>query len=59
MATTSKRVPVLFRPASRLTRHVLLIAFGLFMLYPLLWMVSSSVKPEELIFRSPAWSPRR
>jgi multiple sugar transport system permease protein len=57
MATTSKRVPVLFRPASRLTKHALLIVFGLFMLYPLLWMVSSSVKPEELIFREPGLVP--
>ncbi|MGI5327688.1 carbohydrate ABC transporter permease [Actinomadura nitritigenes] len=57
MATKSKRAPVLFRPASRLTRHVLLIVFGLFMLYPLLWMVSSSVKPENLIFREPGLLP--
>ncbi|MFI6509123.1 MULTISPECIES: carbohydrate ABC transporter permease [Streptosporangium] len=57
MATTSKRVPVLFRPAPRLVRHVLLIAFGLFMLYPLLWMISSSIKPEELIFREPGLVP--
>ncbi|MFB9680179.1 carbohydrate ABC transporter permease [Streptosporangium vulgare] len=57
MATTSKRVPVLFRPAPRLLRHVLLIGAGLFMLYPLLWMVSSSFKPEELIFREPGLMP--
>ncbi|WP_436757778.1 carbohydrate ABC transporter permease [Streptosporangium sp. V21-05] len=57
MATTSKRVPVLFRPAPRLLRHVLLIGAGLFMLYPLLWMVSSSFKPEELIFREPGLVP--
>jgi multiple sugar transport system permease protein len=57
MATTSKRVPVLFRPAPRLVRHLLLIGFGLFMLYPLLWMVSSSIKPEELIFREPGLVP--
>ncbi|GAA2127569.1 carbohydrate ABC transporter permease [Actinomadura napierensis] len=50
-------MPVLFRPASRLTRHVLLIVFGLFMLYPLLWMVSSSIKPENLIFREPGLLP--
>ena len=31
--------------------HVLLIAGGATMLYPLLWMVSSSFKPETLIFR--------
>ncbi|MEU4408547.1 carbohydrate ABC transporter permease [Streptosporangium sp. NPDC023963] len=57
MATTSKRVPVLFRPAPRLLRHLLLIGAGLFMLYPLLWMVSSSFKPEELIFREPGLMP--
>ncbi|MFF5113801.1 carbohydrate ABC transporter permease [Streptosporangium sp. NPDC000509] len=57
MATTSKRVPALFRPAPRLVRHLLLIAAGLLMLYPLLWMVSSSFKPEELIFREPGLMP--
>jgi multiple sugar transport system permease protein len=57
MATTSKRVPALFRPAPRLVRHLLLIVSGLFMLYPLLWMVSSSLKPEELIFREPGLIP--
>lgn len=62
MATTTRRpanrrTPVLFRPASRLTKHVLLIAFGLFMLYPLLWMISSSLKPEDVIFREPGLIP--
>ncbi|MFF3444860.1 carbohydrate ABC transporter permease [Streptosporangium sp. NPDC002721] len=57
MATRSKRVPVLFRPAPRALRHLLLIGAGLFMLYPLLWMVSSSFKPEELIFREPGLMP--
>jgi multiple sugar transport system permease protein len=57
MATRSKRVPALFRPAPRLVRHLLLIVSGLFMLYPLLWMVSSSLKPEELIFREPGLIP--
>jgi multiple sugar transport system permease protein len=41
----------------RLLTHVLLIGFGLLMLYPLLWMVSSAVKPEELIFREPGLIP--
>jgi multiple sugar transport system permease protein len=40
-----------------LGKHVLLIAFGLTMLYPLLWMVSSSVKPDALIFRDPSLIP--
>lgn len=35
----------------RTLQHVVLIAFGFTMLYPLLWMISSSIKPEELIFR--------
>ena len=40
-----------------LGKHVLLIVFGLTMLYPLLWMVSSSLKPDELIFRDPSLLP--
>lgn len=43
----------------RLLRHVLLIGFGLIMLYPLLWMVSSSMKPTAEIFRDPSIWPRR
>jgi multiple sugar transport system permease protein len=39
-------------------KHALLIAFGLVMLYPLLWMVSSSVKPTDTIFRDPGLWPR-
>jgi multiple sugar transport system permease protein len=31
--------------------HTGLIAFGLLLLYPLLWMLSSSFKPTEIIFR--------
>ncbi|MEU7855888.1 carbohydrate ABC transporter permease [Nonomuraea sp. NPDC049141] len=60
MATRSKPAPLLFRPlprGSRLFKHLLLIGFGLVMLYPLLWMVSSSLKPEELIFREPGLWP--
>ncbi|MEV0617526.1 carbohydrate ABC transporter permease [Nonomuraea sp. NPDC050404] len=41
----------------RLTKHALLIGFGLVMLYPLLWMVSSSVKPDATIFRDPSIWP--
>ncbi|MDP4511077.1 carbohydrate ABC transporter permease [Nonomuraea turcica] len=59
MATPSRPIPVLFRPikGGRLVKHVLLIGFGLVMLYPLLWMISSSLKPEELIFREPGLWP--
>jgi multiple sugar transport system permease protein len=50
---------VLFRPlrGGPVVKHILLIGFGLVMLYPLLWMVSSSLKPEELIFREPGLWP--
>jgi multiple sugar transport system permease protein len=60
MATRSKPIPFLFRPlprGNRLLKHLLLIGFGLIMLYPLLWMISSSLKPEELIFREPGLWP--
>jgi multiple sugar transport system permease protein len=41
----------------RLLMHLGLIAFGLTMLYPLLWMLSSSFKPTELIFKEPGLWP--
>lgn len=31
-------------------KHTLIIAFGLLMLYPVLWLLSSSFKPNSLIF---------
>ncbi|MCP2344931.1 carbohydrate ABC transporter permease [Nonomuraea roseoviolacea] len=59
MATRSNAVPFLFRPmrGGRLLKHLMLAGFGLLMLYPLLWMISSSLKPEELIFREPGLLP--
>jgi multiple sugar transport system permease protein len=41
----------------RLLKHAFLIVFGLSMLYPLLWMLSSSFKPTERIFREPGLWP--
>ena len=41
----------------RLVKHFLLIGFGVAMLYPLLWMLASSVKPTELIFKEPGLWP--
>ncbi|MDI6942240.1 MULTISPECIES: carbohydrate ABC transporter permease [Microbacterium] len=35
---------------SRFLRHVVIAGVGLFMLYPLLWMLSSSFKPDDRIF---------
>lgn len=37
-------------PKNNLVRHVVLIAFGFLMLYPLLWMLKSSLTPEIDIF---------
>ena len=42
----------------RILFHVILIAGALVMLYPLLWMVSSSLKPKELIFTDLTLWPR-
>jgi multiple sugar transport system permease protein len=39
-------------------RHGVLIAAAFVMLYPLLWMVASSFKPEQLIFSEPGLIPR-
>ncbi|PZF85297.1 sugar ABC transporter permease [Jiangella anatolica] len=41
----------------RLLKHAALIVFGFAMLYPLLWMVSSSFKPSDLIFRDASLIP--
>lgn len=40
-----------------LLKHAGLIAFGFVMLYPLLWMLASSFKPNALIFREPGLIP--
>jgi multiple sugar transport system permease protein len=42
---------------SSVLKHVGLIAFGFVMLYPLLWMLASSFKPNALIFREPGLIP--
>lgn len=42
----------------RILLHVALLAGALVMLYPLLWMLSSSLKPEHLIFTEPGLWPR-
>lgn len=40
-------------------RHVVIIALGLLMLYPVLWLVMSSFKPNETIFSDPGLWPKR
>ncbi|MGW4792436.1 carbohydrate ABC transporter permease [Nonomuraea sp. NPDC004297] len=38
-------------PWKRFGKHLLLCLIGALLIYPLLWLISSSVKPDELIFR--------
>jgi hypothetical protein len=42
----------------QLLAHVAIIALGLVMIYPALWMLSSSFKPGQLIFSQPGLWPR-
>ncbi|MCU1404903.1 MAG: binding-protein-dependent transport system inner rane component [Glaciihabitans sp.] len=44
-------------PASRFLRHVVLIGFGLIMLYPLVWMLSASFKPSGDVFSDTSLIP--
>src|SRR5687767_7151247 len=39
--------------ARSLVKHILLIAASLIMIYPLLWLVASTLRPTEVIFRTP------
>ncbi|QKJ21081.1 carbohydrate ABC transporter permease [Microbacterium hominis] len=41
------------KPAMSILRHAVLILLALLMLYPVIWMVVSSLRPNELIFREP------
>ncbi|MCC6178738.1 MAG: carbohydrate ABC transporter permease [Chloroflexi bacterium] len=45
--------------ARHLAAHVAIVALGLVMLYPVLWMVSSAFKPPQLIFTEPGLWPRQ
>jgi len=37
--------------------HLFIIALGLFMIYPVIWMISSSFKPNNMIFSDPGLLP--
>jgi multiple sugar transport system permease protein len=53
----ARRTPSAAFRMRRLGKHAVLILVGFVMLYPLLWMLSSSFKPTALIFRDPALIP--
>ena len=38
--------------------HLLIIALGLFMIYPIIWMIVSSFKPNNMIFSDPGLIPK-
>jgi multiple sugar transport system permease protein len=45
------------KPLVSILLHVLLIVASIIMLYPLLWMLSASFRPEEEIFSSTSLIP--
>ena len=45
------------KPLTSVVRHALLIALALGMLYPVIWMVVSSLRPNDEIFRDPSIIP--
>ncbi|SEE85768.1 carbohydrate ABC transporter permease [Ruania alba] len=45
-------------PRPRILAHIGLIAIAVLMMYPLVWMISSSLKPESEIFSSPGLIPQ-
>ncbi len=38
--------------------HIFIIALGLFMIYPIIWMIVSSFKPNSMIFSDPGIFPK-
>ncbi|HVC82705.1 MAG TPA: carbohydrate ABC transporter permease [Chloroflexota bacterium] len=47
------RVRRLARLARQVPRHLILIAFGILFGFPMLWMLSSSLKPSQALFQYP------
>ncbi len=43
---------------SKVIRHLVIIALGLLMLYPVMWLLSSSFKPNSLIFTDTSLWPK-
>lgn len=57
MRLFKKNSPHLRQRIHSIVKHAALIAMGFVMLYPLLWMLASSFKPDALIFREPGLLP--
>src|SRR5690606_9007284 len=59
-ARTPRQVPVSVRRSrlrGAILRHAALVLFGLFMLYPLIWMAVSAFKPSHLVLTDPSIIP--
>jgi len=44
-------------PTRSVIKHIVMIAVSLVMIYPLLWMIVSSLRPNDEIFRNPSLLP--
>ncbi len=44
---------------SKLFTHIFIIALGIAMLYPIIWMISSSFKPNNMIFSDTSLIPKK
>jgi multiple sugar transport system permease protein len=53
-ATPTRKARRSLRPLRSIIKHALLILCALVMLYPVLWMVVSSLRPNDVIFRDPS-----
>ncbi|MFK4837501.1 carbohydrate ABC transporter permease [Microbacterium sp. ZW T2_14] len=56
-APRSRRRSPFRKPVTSIVRHTLLIGLALAMLYPVIWMVVSSLRPNDEIFRDPSIIP--
>ena len=57
-ATSTAKVSISTRWLNGLLKHIALLSFGFVMLYPVLWMVASSFRPQAEIFGSVGLIPR-
>ena len=48
----------MYNPVTSVIKHILLIATGFLMIYPLLWMLVSSFRPTDEIFRDTSLIPK-
>lgn len=57
-ARPTKRRTRMYNPVTSVIKHILLIATGFLMIYPLLWMLVSSFRPTDEIFRDTSLIPK-